>query len=58
MIRENKPKHLTFRVTKNEHFKLRNATDKIGISKSQLIRVALNEYYRKNKIVAEITTNI
>jgi len=57
MNREKKPTHLTLRLSINETTKLRTAINKKGVSKSQLMRDALNNYFSQNNIVAETTTN-
>jgi hypothetical protein len=56
MIRETKPTHLTLRLSNKETTKLSSAIQKKGVTKSQLMRVALNNYFTQNNIVAETAT--
>lgn len=54
---ETKHNHITLRLTQTDLSKLGQATKQKAVTRSQIIRIALSDYFKQQNIVAEVTTN-
>jgi len=54
---ETKQNHITLRLTQTDLSKLGQATKQKAVTRSQIIRIALSDYFKQQNIVAEVTTN-